>query len=96
MREVLIAAGPKATIVESPIPRAKPGQIVIKTVVAGANPKDWKYPERFGTNANQGEDIAGVVHDLGKGVVEFKVSSSPRGGKTGADSIGRRSSGGFA
>lgn len=95
MKEVLISAGPKATIVNSPIPNAGPGQIVIKTVVAGANPKDWKYPERFGTNANQGEDIAGVVHQVGKGVVEFKVciispGAVPLACAIDADLIGRR------
>lgn len=85
MKEVLIAAGPKVTIVDSPIPKAGSGQIVIKTVVAGANPKDWKYPERFGTNANQGEDIAGIVHEVGNGVVEFKVCRSCLAGDHKAD-----------
>ncbi|KAF2165866.1 hypothetical protein M409DRAFT_23598 [Zasmidium cellare ATCC 36951] len=73
MKEILISAGPKATLVDTPIPKPAPGQIVIRTVIVGANPKDWKYAERFGTKANQGEDIAGVVHEVGEGVVEFKV-----------------------
>jgi NADPH:quinone reductase len=31
-------------IVESPIPIPKDDEIVIKVVVCGTNPKDWKYP----------------------------------------------------
>ena len=73
MKELHIRSGPIATMVDSPIPRAKAGQVLIKIVVAGANPKDWKYPERFGTDINQGEDIAGIVHETGAGVTEFKV-----------------------
>ena len=41
-------------------------------VVSGSNPKDWKMPEVRGVPANQGDDIAGVVHTVGSNVVEFK------------------------
>jgi NADPH2:quinone reductase len=74
MKELLISAGPKVTMIESPVPIPGPGQIVIKVVVCGANPKDWKRPEWQGTNINQGDDIAGIVHLVGEDVVEFKVS----------------------
>jgi len=74
MKELLISAGPKVTMVESPVPIPGPGQIVIKVVVCGANPKDWKRPEWHGTNINQGDDIAGIVHLVGEDIVEFKVS----------------------
>jgi hypothetical protein len=61
MKELLIRAEPIATLIESPIPRTRPTQVIVKVMVAGGNPKDWKYPERFGTDSSQGEDIAGIV-----------------------------------
>lgn len=40
--------------------------------MSGSNPKDWKVPEWRGTTQNQGDDIAGVVHEIGENVFEFK------------------------
>lgn len=59
-------------IVDSPIPEPKPDQVLIKVVVSGSNPKDWKVPEWVGDNINQGDDIAGVVEKVGDNVFEFK------------------------
>ncbi|KAI0879094.1 GroES-like protein [Hypoxylon argillaceum] len=63
MKEVLVSEGPIAQIHDVPIPKPAAGQLVIKVIVSGSNPKDWK----------SGDDIAGVVHEVGKDVVEFKV-----------------------
>lgn len=41
MREAIVYAGPRVEIIDSPIPKAQPGQIVTKVVVSAANPKDW-------------------------------------------------------
>lgn len=71
MKEVIIHTGPKAEIIDSPIPKAAAGQLVIKVVVSGSNPKDWKV--ELPTGINQGDDIAGIVHEVGAGVTEFKV-----------------------
>jgi NADPH2:quinone reductase len=46
-------------------------QLVIKVVIAGSNPKDWKLPE-LGVPGNLGDDAAGYVHSVGKNVTEFK------------------------
>ena len=73
MKEIIIRQGPKAELVESAMPVAAPGQVVIKVAVAGANPKDWKIPMWFNRVVNEGEDIAGTIHALGEGVLEFKV-----------------------
>jgi NADPH:quinone reductase-like Zn-dependent oxidoreductase len=57
-----------------PVPTPGPGQLLIRTVVSGTNPKDWKYPKHWGPeseSANHGDDIAGVVEAVGKGVVGF-------------------------
>lgn len=48
-------------------------------LVSGSNPKDWKVPEWLGVESNQGDDIAGVVHEVGADVYEFKNGkASPR------------------
>ncbi|KAL1854301.1 hypothetical protein Plec18167_000220 [Paecilomyces lecythidis] len=72
MLEVVIRPGPKTEIVGSDIPVPKDDQVVIKVVVSGSNPKDWKVPEWRGTTINQGDDIAGIVYQVGKNVTEFK------------------------
>lgn len=41
MKEAIIRAGPKVEIVDSPVPKAEKGQVVIKVAYSGSNPKDW-------------------------------------------------------
>jgi NADPH:quinone reductase-like Zn-dependent oxidoreductase len=41
--------------------------------VSGSNPKDWKVPVWFNRTLNSGDDIAGIVHEVGGDVFEFKV-----------------------
>ncbi|GAP88091.1 putative alcohol dehydrogenase-like protein [Rosellinia necatrix] len=72
MKEALVSKGPTVQIVDSPIPKAAAGQVVIKVVVSGSNPKDWKIPMWMDNTMNQGDDVAGVVHEVGEGVSEFK------------------------
>ncbi|KAF4215064.1 hypothetical protein CNMCM5878_008523 [Aspergillus fumigatiaffinis] len=58
-----------------PIPKPGPGQVLIKVVASGTNPKDWKFPAwmpQF-SGSNTGDDIAGYIHEVGEGVVGFKV-----------------------
>ena len=88
MKEAINFAGPKVKIVESPIPEPRDNQVLIKVIVSGSNPKDWKVPDMAATydgpgntvlgkskrGLNQGDDIAGIVEKVGAGVVEFKVS----------------------
>ena len=52
--------------------------------VSGSNPKDWKVAEWLGVESNQGDDMAGVVHEVGADVYEFKA------GKEGVRSQTRR------
>ncbi|GKZ35852.1 hypothetical protein AbraIFM66950_006651 [Aspergillus brasiliensis] len=58
-----------------PIPTPGPDEILIKVVVSGTNPKDWKFPTWFDVfdGKNTGDDIAGYVHEVGSNVSEFKV-----------------------
>ena len=74
MYEAIINAGPTAQLIQSPIPSPNANQVVIKVVVSGSNPKDWKLPDLWGSEGiNQGDDIAGIVHEVGANVTEFKV-----------------------
>ena len=77
--EVFVHKGPRTEIVESPIPTPDEHQVVIKVVVSGCNPKDWKLPQLTGRALNEGDDIAGIVHQVGKNVTEFKVCIYNRG-----------------
>lgn len=77
MKEAIVSKGPKVQIVDSPIPRPGPGQVLIKVVFSGSNPKDWKIPQIFEDNPhNSGDDIAGIVEEIGEGVYEFKKGES--------------------
>ncbi|RYC59836.1 hypothetical protein CHU98_g6368 [Xylaria longipes] len=73
MKEALVSEGPKVQIRDAPIPKAGAGQVVIKVIVSGSNPKDWKVPMWLKCTVNAGDDIAGVVHEVGEDVFEFKV-----------------------
>lgn len=91
MKQVINLAEPEVStkIVDSPIPEPEPKQILIKVVVSGSNPKDWKMPQysmgykdpedgtmmaRSSKGVNQGDDIAGIVEKVGADVIGFKVS----------------------
>lgn len=68
--------GIKIQLHDVPIPTPASDQVLIKVVVSGCNPKDWKFlsvfPERNGFNS--GDDIAGVVHSVGSEVAwRFKA-----------------------
>jgi len=75
MKEAFIKTGTKVEIHDSPIPKAGEHQVVIKVVVSGSNPKDWKYPDWVPDSGqiNQGDDIAGTIHEVGPKVTGFHV-----------------------
>ncbi|USP76239.1 hypothetical protein yc1106_03513 [Curvularia clavata] len=73
MKEAQVSKGPVVTIKDVEIPKPGPKQVLIKVVVSGSNPKDWKIPEWLNKeNYNTGDDIAGYVHSVGPEVYEFK------------------------
>lgn len=87
MKEVINLAGPIAKLVDSPVPEPNDDQVLIKVVVSGSNPKDWKVPDLAASGdssfemmrkakdgLNQGDDIAGIVEKVGSNVAEFKVA----------------------
>ncbi|RAH68140.1 zinc-binding alcohol dehydrogenase family protein [Aspergillus aculeatinus CBS 121060] len=86
MKQIINLPGPSCKLVDSPIPEINDDQVLIRVVVSGSNPKDWKVPELAGSDdetfgeryahikdgVNQGDDIAGVVEKVGGNVFEFK------------------------
>ena len=75
MKEAVVAKGPTVSIRDAPIPEPQPGQVVIKVVYCGCNPKDWKVPEWYPNlpPMNARNDTAGIVHSVGEDVSEFRV-----------------------
>ncbi|KAF3147281.1 hypothetical protein TWF594_009159 [Orbilia oligospora] len=57
-------------IVDVPKPTAQDNQVLIKVIVTGTNPKDWKYIG--GDPVNAGDDIAGIVDSVGPNVIDFR------------------------
>ncbi|KAL4963501.1 zinc-binding alcohol dehydrogenase family protein [Aspergillus stella-maris] len=72
MKEAIVHKGPAIKIVDTAIPTPQADQVLIKVVVSGTNPKDWKLPEWLDKPGNQGDDIAGIVEAVGDNVTEFK------------------------
>ncbi|KAE8347230.1 hypothetical protein BDV24DRAFT_173140 [Aspergillus arachidicola] len=71
MKEAIVRKDTSVEIVDSPIPKPGPGHVLIKVIVAGSNPKDWKIPTHFGREMNTGDDISGIVEAVGEDVVGF-------------------------
>ena len=92
MRETLVNADLTTTTQKVAIPAPQPGQVRIKVVVSGTNPKDWKIPQWILKGPqNSGDDIAGIVDEVGEGVVGFK-----KGDRVGAFHEMMEPSGSFA
>lgn len=73
MKEAIIDKTVSVIIRDVDIPTPEPGQVLIRVVVSGTNPKDWKRPKWRPDNAiNQGDDIAGYVEAVGEGVRKFR------------------------
>lgn len=79
MKEALVNAGPTVEVVDAPIPKYNMDQVLIKVIVAGSNPKDWKRANASNVPFNQGEDVAGTIHAVGENIVEFKIGDRVAG-----------------
>ncbi|UPK92014.1 hypothetical protein LCI18_002949 [Fusarium solani-melongenae] len=91
MKEAIVAPNTTVRVIDSPIPEPGPSEILIKVVVSGTNPKDWKVPSWSNTSSNSGDDIAGIVASLGPGVRSFH-----KGDRVAAMHVGLASFGSFA
>ncbi|KAJ5296341.1 uncharacterized protein N7443_007234 [Penicillium atrosanguineum] len=73
MKEAIVDPDLNVSIHDTALPVPEPGQVLIRVVVSGTNPKDWKMPRLFAkTPSNSGDDIAGYVESVGDGVVSFR------------------------
>ncbi|KAF4923494.1 Trans-enoyl reductase fsr4 [Colletotrichum viniferum] len=74
MKEAIVDRNTQVQLIVSPISTPGPGQLHIKVIVAGSNPKDWKVPVYHGsTPMNTGDDIAGYIDAVVPDVTEFKT-----------------------
>lgn len=73
MKQAFVDKETIVTIRDTEIPAPKEGQVLIRVVVSGTNPKDWKVPRWFPNNSatNEGDDIAGYIEAVGEDVVGF-------------------------
>ncbi|PVH68654.1 GroES-like protein [Cadophora sp. DSE1049] len=73
MKEAFVNKQVKVEIKDVPIPKPGHGEILIKVVVAGTNPKDWKMLSWSTSNSgnNTGDDFAGTVEAVGENVFGF-------------------------
>ena len=73
MKEAYINKDLNVEIRDVPVPTAGTGELLIRTVVSGTNPKDWKMPKLMGGDpADHGDDVAGYVEAVGEGVTGFR------------------------
>ncbi|KAK6526498.1 hypothetical protein TWF694_005081 [Orbilia ellipsospora] len=72
MKSLTIHPNGSTTLSEIPIPKPGPHEVLIKVAVAGSNPKDWKLPEWMNQSGNFGDDLGGVVEEVGEGVYEVQ------------------------
>ncbi|KAM5377859.1 hypothetical protein ACJZ2D_004763 [Fusarium nematophilum] len=91
MKEAIVAPDITVKVIDSPVPEPGPGEVLIRVVVSGTNPKDWKVPVWTDTASNSGDDIAGTVVSLGTNVRGFH-----EGDRVAAFHVMRTSGGSFA
>lgn len=72
MREAIVDMDVTVKIQESPIPVPGPQEVLVKVIFAGVNPKDWKFPSIAETPHNSGDDVSGIVEEVGRDVWEFR------------------------
>ncbi|KAJ5640176.1 uncharacterized protein N7484_008038 [Penicillium longicatenatum] len=74
MKQAFVSKDTTVAIRDTEIPVPKQDQVLIRVVVSGTNPKDWKVPRWIPNDngTNEGDDIAGYVEAVGEGVVGFQ------------------------
>jgi NADPH:quinone reductase len=67
MLEAVVNPLPELTVTvhDIPIPIPGPDEALIKVVAAGSNVKEWLHFTAQKISLNSGDDIAGLIHDLG-------------------------------
>lgn len=73
MKEALVEKDLSVQIHDVPIPKPGRGEVLIKILYSGCNPKDWKYPAYLVGVCNPGDDMAGTIVEVGEDVTEFRT-----------------------
>lgn len=74
MKEAFVSHDLNVEIRDVEVPKPERGQVLIKVVFSGTNPKDWKMPQwmlKDKPAQDSGDDIAGYVEGVGEGVSGF-------------------------
>lgn len=71
MKEALVHPDTSVTIHDVPVPTPGRDEVLVRVVVFGTNPKDWKLPFWLNKEDNSGDDVAGIVEVVGEDVFEF-------------------------
>ncbi|PFH61468.1 hypothetical protein XA68_17299 [Ophiocordyceps unilateralis] len=72
MKEAIVYPDGSVTIQDAAVPTPGPREVLVKVVIAGTNPKDWKWPTLMQRAQNSGDDVAGTVQEVGSHVCEFR------------------------
>lgn len=77
MKEAHVGKDSTVTLHDVPIPKIEdPHGIIVKVIASGVNPKDWKMQSGILTTIsdcpNSGDDVAGIVEEVGTAVKNFK------------------------
>lgn len=73
------AGGPEVLrLVEKPVPEPGPGEVLVRVVVSGVNPTDWKSRSGATPSARQGDKVphhdgAGEIVAVGAGVDPARI-----------------------
>lgn len=73
MQEAVCHEGGRVELRSAPIPKAGADELVLKVRAVGVNPKDYKTELAPYLPINQGNDVAGLVTEVGSAVTGFKV-----------------------
>ena len=71
----VLPPGNHAGICDLPIPKLRPGYVLIKVTALAINPTDWKHVDFGGADPGSrvGCEYAGVVQQLGEDISNFRV-----------------------
>ena len=75
MKSVIVKAHPlRCEMLEIPVPQPGPDEILVKVICCASNPRDWKAPDHLipGVEINQGNELSGIVGEVGENVYEFR------------------------
>ncbi|KAH7184467.1 chaperonin 10-like protein [Fusarium oxysporum] len=71
MKSAIVKMDISVEIVDIEVPKPGPDEVLVKVIIAGSNPKDWKLAGILHREMNSGDDVAGLIEAVGENVVGF-------------------------